>query len=145
MDVTRKRDRDQVVYRATDFKREDRHQLRREYIIYRGRWGTGTYAGTKWYWDGHADVEDSSFCTPCRNASRPIPRVVMVDQLWMHVLGQHTLLTFLPARYGADELNDPSGVGSAIRQTLRTKADLWSVFDLVLVVLEESSMSLLSR
>ncbi|KAK0638574.1 hypothetical protein B0T16DRAFT_227142 [Cercophora newfieldiana] len=133
-ETTRERDRDQVVFRATDYKPEDRHRLRRE-------WDAEPW----WFWNGHADFEDSPLCTTCRNASRPTPRVTMVDHLWMYVVGQNTLLTFFPARYGTDEMNDSSGVGSAIRQILHAKTNPRSALDLALVVLEESSMSLLSR
>ena len=146
MEVTRARDRDQVVFRATKHKLEDRHRLRENYTVPRRRWKAGDEPEPpNWVWDGHTDFDGDSMCTVCTDTSRQTPRVVMVDQLWMYIIDQDTLLTFFPARYGVDELNDPSGAGSTIRQILRTNTDLRSVFDLALVVLEESSMSLLDR
>jgi hypothetical protein len=59
--TTKKRDRDQVVYRGTAPKKEDRHS-------------------------GDHSVNKTKFCEECHSYSRKVPRVIMVDQLWLWIL-----------------------------------------------------------
>jgi hypothetical protein len=56
--TTKKRDRDQVVYRGTAPKRDDRHE----------------------------GVHLESGCEQCLADIRKVPRVIMVDQLWLWIL-----------------------------------------------------------
>jgi hypothetical protein len=59
--TTKKRDRDQVVYRSTAPKQQDRHS-------------------------GNHLVNIEEPCKDCHDYSRKIPRVIMVDQLWLWIL-----------------------------------------------------------
>ena len=59
--TTKKRDRDQVVYRSTAPKEQDRHS-------------------------GNHPVKMEKSCKDCHDYSRKIPRVIMVDQLWLWIL-----------------------------------------------------------
>ena len=73
-------------------------------------------------------------------------RLVMVDQLWMWVLDEKTIMTFFPHRYGLHqpELSD-------VHQSIRLRLDpgrkdqIRSVFDLALVILEECTDVLFNR
>ncbi|KAF9871184.1 hypothetical protein CkaCkLH20_11353 [Colletotrichum karsti] len=67
-----------------------------------------------------------------------VPKVIMVDQLWMWILDKNTILTSFPQRYGEDRQN-ASGVHKSIRRRLeQAKSNqIRSVFDLALVILDE--------
>lgn len=72
---TRKRDRDQVVYRATAPNRNLlQHVCLQEQMI--------------------EDNIKSTTCLQCLENVRKIPRIVMVDQLWMWVLDESNFLLF---------------------------------------------------
>ncbi|KAL2130277.1 hypothetical protein VTI74DRAFT_6671 [Chaetomium olivicolor] len=149
IETSRQRDRDQVVFRATKYRPENEHRLlgpikqtTKSDYYWKSHW-----SGSGWLRDGYTGYKESHGCSTSRAATQQTPRVVMSDQLWMWVLDRDTLLTFFPKRYGVDEFDDPSGVDSAIRRALEqtTGLHLQSIFDLALIVLEESSMSLLNR
>jgi hypothetical protein len=67
--TTKKRDRDQVVYRSTAPKKQDRHS-------------------------GNHPVNMKESCKDCHDYSRKIPRVIMVDQLWLWILEGSTYQSF---------------------------------------------------
>ncbi len=70
----------------------------------------------------------------------------MVDQLWMWVLDERTIITSFPKRYGFNK-HDLSGVHRSIRERLRTarKNQIRSVYDLALIILDECSNTLFDR
>lgn len=71
LNSTKKRDRDQVVYRATTTPPD-------EYHVYDPEAGK---------WPDHEDFEIEGECVECRSRIRKVSRVIiMVDQLWMWVL-----------------------------------------------------------
>jgi hypothetical protein len=81
-------------------------------------------------------------CYHCFDQSRKIARAVMVDQLWMWILDENTILTCFPRRYAVGvKGKDPSGVQESIRKRLadwsKTSNFVRSVFDLALIILEE--------
>jgi hypothetical protein len=85
-------------------------------------------------------------CPHCGDNIRKVSRVVMVDQLWMWILDEHTIITCFPRRYGVNR-KDSSGVHKSIRTRLkyaRTK-QIRSVFDLALIILDECSNSFFDR
>jgi hypothetical protein len=85
-------------------------------------------------------------CQICRENICRLSRLVMVDQLWMWILDEHTILTFIPRRYGFNR-NDASGIHKLIRSRLESKhsKQVRSVFDLALVVLEECTKTFFDR
>jgi len=126
LNTTKHRDRDQVVYRGTTAKREDYH----------------TYDPDKKVWEKHLeqDLAEGDSCETCRTHIRKVSRVVMVDQLWMWILNENTILTCFPKRYGANK-HDVSGVHKSIREKLDNARHnhIRTIYDLALVILEECS------
>jgi hypothetical protein len=137
--TTKERDRDQVVYRGTAPKRDDRH-------------------------DG---VHISSGCEQCLADIRKVPRVIMVDQLWLWILNgskfwrplhnltsrcretnHHvdTIITSFPKRYGRNK-PDPSAVHKSIRLRLKSyrKNEIRSVYDLALIIVDQCSRVFFDR
>lgn len=70
----------------------------------------------------------------------------MVDQLWMWVLDEKTLITCFPKRYGANK-QDFSGVHKSIRTSLDNLGSnhIRTVFDLALIVLDECTTTFFNR
>jgi hypothetical protein len=126
LNTTKARDRDQVVYRGTIALSDQYH----------------TYDQEKCVWPAHADfgINEEHGCETCRANIRKISRVVMVEQLWMWILDEQTLITCFPKRYGANK-HDLSGVHKSIRLRLQNARDndIRSVYDLALIVLDECS------
>ncbi len=90
---TTAQDRHQVLYQATAPWASDQHQH--------------GYAHP-----GHD--EESSECSICLAEIRKVPKLLMVDQLWLWVLDSSTLITAFPTQYGFRK-NEPSDVHKAIR------------------------------
>lgn len=130
--TTSARDRDQVVYRGTRAPASQLHQ----------------YDIEKQCWPVHNElhIKDDSDCTTCRASIRQVPRLVMVDQLWMWILDKKTIITLFPKRYGANK-NDGSGVHKSIRARLKStqKNQIRSVFDLALIIIDECSNTFFDR
>jgi hypothetical protein len=74
---TRKRDRDQVVYRGTAPASKLMHHR-----CFKGERGNKTYR------QALQDGSVQAACKQCQEDIRRVPRVVMVDQLWMWVLDE---------------------------------------------------------
>lgn len=85
-------------------------------------------------------------CPHCRDHIRKVSRVVMVDQLWMWILDEQTIITCFPQRYGVNN-RDPSGVYKSICARLEAlrKDHIRTVFDLGLIILDECSNTLFDR
>ncbi|TEY39017.1 hypothetical protein BOTCAL_0472g00040 [Botryotinia calthae] len=73
-------------------------------------------------------------------------RVVMVDQLWMYILDEHTIITSFPKRLGRNK-PDSSGVHRCIRDRLESirPGQINSVYDLALLIINECSMVFFDR
>ncbi len=149
--TTCRRDRDQVVYRYTSprfhhsfhlpDKDDDEAEMGRLVEKARARKeGRRAVKGPRWQWSGHGKFEDDHGCEECESQIRKTARAVMVDQLWMWILDENTILTCFPRRYGIGK-KDPSGVHHSIRRRLQDQNNsannLRSVFDLGLIILEE--------
>ncbi|KAJ8124695.1 hypothetical protein O1611_g8945 [Lasiodiplodia mahajangana] len=126
--TTRPRDRNQVVYRATTTPESSYHQFDHT----KGQWTCPVY--------DHA-VEE---CAKCRENIRRLSRMVMVDQLWMWVLDQKTIITCFPKRYGLHG-RDPSGVFEAIQERLDRGRSVHSVFEIAYTILDECSNTFFDR
>ncbi|KAI0008409.1 hypothetical protein F4779DRAFT_641913 [Xylariaceae sp. FL0662B] len=123
---TEEKDRDQVVYRWSSPKTGDMH----EFDPFENRWPTHDEYG----------IQDA--CETCASNIRRVPRTIMVDQLWMWVLDEKTIITCFPKRYGAQ--HDPTGIHESIRAKLQNAPDdrIRSIFDLALLILDECSNNL---
>jgi len=85
-------------------------------------------------------------CQSCRDNISRLSRLIMVDQLWMWILDEQTILTFFPRRYGVNR-NDASGIHKSIRgrlESMRPK-QMQTVFDLGIVILEECTKTFFDR
>ena len=132
LNTTKTRDRDQVVYRGTTAKPEDFH----------------TWDEKKGEWTAHKEllIPENETRNSCRSNIRKVSRVIMVDQLWMWILDQQTIITSFPKRYGVSK-NDPSGVHKSIRTRLERgrQNQIRSVFDLALIIIDECSNTFFDR
>ncbi|KAK4663944.1 uncharacterized protein QC763_501480 [Podospora pseudopauciseta] len=84
--------------------------------------------------------------TQMRSDPEAIPRVVMVDQLWLWILDENTILSAFPRRWGRNK-PDPSAVHRAIRDHLGAidHAQITSVYDLALIIIDECSKVFFDR
>ncbi|KAI1498006.1 hypothetical protein F5X99DRAFT_342470 [Biscogniauxia marginata] len=130
LNSTRQRDRDQVVYRGTTTLPEDFHSFNRE---------------TK-KWTHHEAFGIQGPCDECKSNIQKVSRVVMVDQLWMWILDEKTVITCFPKRYGANK-HDSSGVHKSIRLRLQDNSpdQIRTVFDLALIIIDECSNTFFDR
>lgn len=120
---THGRDRDQVVYRSTTANPGSFHE----------------YSSVQCKWPKHEEYHIHGTCLECKANIRKVSRVIMVDQLWMWILDAKTIITCFPKRYGVHK-HDPSGVHKAIRTRIRMgHYQIRSVFDLALIILDEST------
>lgn len=132
LDRTSVRDRDQVVYRST-----------KPGIFHK-------YDEEKGHWPDHEEpkLPADQDCHECHANIRKISRVVMVDQLWMWILDEDTIMTCFPKRYGTNKQeNDYSSVHKSIRLKLQNvrQNHIRSVFDLALIIIDECSNAFFYR
>lgn len=135
LDRTNARDRDQVVYRST--KPGTFHEYNEKYDEKKGG-----------YWPDHEDLPSGQDCHECHANIRKVSRVVMVDQLWMWILDETTIMTCFPKRYGTSKQeNDYSSVHKSIRMKLQNMRQnhIQSVFDLALIIIDECSNAFFDR
>jgi len=72
--------------------------------------------------------------------AKNIPKLIMVDQLWMWVLDEQTIITSFPRRCGQERCA-PDDIHRSIRVRLGNapKNQIRSIFDLALIIVEECS------
>lgn len=162
---TKSRDREQVVYRGTAIDERNVHRLReKEQETHLGVENSSNKMTTSFRvplpqsqenvdgcggrpeppksfrWDDHWEGSDADSCAHCRSEIGKVGRLVMVDQLWMWILDQKTIITSFP--FG-------QGIGSFMHKNIRTritnaqKNQIRSVFDIALIILEECANGLL--
>ncbi|KAK4175046.1 hypothetical protein QBC36DRAFT_332283 [Triangularia setosa] len=154
---TKVRDRDQVVYRGTNMNLEFCHRLEsQQSTSEEGVWSrlkgklhkpTGKEdPKLNLKWTDHWEKTDEHGCEHCRSDIRKISQLVMVDQLWMWVLDEKTIITSFPKRYGFNK-QDLSGVHKSIRMRLKSarKNQVRSVYDLALIILDECCNTFFDR
>lgn len=97
-------------------------------------------------WKQHSATTDEHGCDQCRSEIKKVSQLIMVDQLWMWVLDEHTIITSFPRRYGSNKY-DLSGVHRSIRARLKSfrKNQVRSVYDLALIILDECSNTFFDR
>ncbi|EFX04065.1 ankyrin repeat protein [Grosmannia clavigera kw1407] len=91
-------------------------------------------------------AEEFRRCEQCRDNIRKVSRVVMVDQLWMWILDENTIITCFPRRYGVNK-RDETGVHKSIRERLQMAREYQfrSVYDIALLILDECSNTFFDR
>lgn len=74
---------------------------------------------------------------------RKVPRVMMIDQLWMWILDEQTVITCFPDHGDLTDHNNLPGIHKAIRDSIMKtgKGQIKTVFDIALVVLSEAQIS----
>lgn len=174
--TTKLRDRDQVVYRGTTVERDAWHRLQLKKGTKHSGPVTNALKNKdcdegRFEWDcAERDearravlLRDSQMdpsastdpspeevigirCRNCRDHIRHVSRVVMVDQLWMWILDEQTIIACFPERYGIDE-QDPSGVHKSIRTKIQSlqRGRIRTVFDLALIIVNECSNALFAQ
>lgn len=97
-------------------------------------------------WTHHSETTDEHGCDQCKSDIKRVSQLIMVDQLWMWVLDEHTIITSFPRRYGSNK-HDLSGVHRSIRARLKSfrKNQVRSVYDLALIILDECSNTFFDR
>ncbi|KAN0096257.1 hypothetical protein V8E51_015062 [Hyaloscypha variabilis] len=85
-------------------------------------------------------------CPQCTENVKKVPRVVMVDQLWMWILDENTIITSFPKRWGRNK-PDPSAVQKCIRTRLRAARvdEVRCVYDLGIIILDQVSRVFFDR
>ncbi|KAK7959152.1 Magnesium transport protein CorA- transmembrane region, partial [Apiospora aurea] len=143
LNTTQSRDRDQVVYRGTRAAVENLHQ----FDISQQVWPKHEEQKESWM----SKHDDDGPCQECQANIRKISRLIMVDQLWLWVLDEHTILTFFPRIYGTNK-NDVTGVHKSIRMRLEKvsksrhpEQQMGSVWDLALIIFDECTNTFFDR
>ncbi|KAM7211871.1 magnesium transport protein cora [Rhypophila decipiens] len=86
-------------------------------------------------------------CEQCNQDIRKVPRVVMVDQLWLWILDEKTVITSFPRRWGKNK-PDPSAIHKSLRMRLREirpGEGIASAYDLALMIVDECSRVFFDR
>lgn len=139
LNTTNSRDRDQVVYRATTADPLKFHRWDPDRCVWTGHDREENLT------PGQRDKLGHETCSDCTANIRKISRVIMVDQLWMWVLDEKTIITCFPKRYGTNK-HDASGVHKSIRMRMAEgRHSIRSVFDIALVIFEECSNTFFDR
>lgn len=101
----------------------------------------------------HYAYTDGYGCEECRHNITQVPRLIMVDQLWMWILDEQTIVTAFPQSWhksGQEAIHD---IHESIRARLRPlgmgqigdTSKLRSIYELGLIILAECCTSLLGR
>lgn len=74
---------------------------------------------------------------------RKVPRVMMIDQLWMWILDEQTIITCFPDHGDLTDHNSFPGIHKAIRDSIMktAKGQMKTVYDIALVILSEAQIS----
>ncbi|KAH0531752.1 hypothetical protein TsFJ059_000543 [Trichoderma semiorbis] len=73
-----------------------------------------------------------------------VTRVVMVDQLWMWILGEDIIITSFPRRWGRNK-PDSSGVHKSLRQILGKRKRIRSIYHLATLIIDQCSKVFFDR
>ncbi|EAQ83492.1 hypothetical protein CHGG_09896 [Chaetomium globosum CBS 148.51] len=85
-------------------------------------------------------------CPQCNEDIRKTPRLLMVDQLWLWILDENTVVTSFPRRWSRNR-PDPSAIHKSLRMRLRNArhGEISSAYDLALVIVDETSRVFFDR
>lgn len=93
--------------------------------------------------DVHGAAADEPFTKEWMDRIRKVPRVMMIDQLWMWVLDDQTIVTCFPDNGDLSENTHLPGLHRCIRDTLMksTQGHIKTALDVALLVLSEAQIS----
>ncbi|KFA78383.1 hypothetical protein S40288_10970 [Stachybotrys chartarum IBT 40288] len=105
-----------------------------------------------YYWTANDTSRRDSDQVVCRGTrslvedEEAIARVVMVDQLWLWILDENTVVSCFPRRWGRNK-PDPSAVHRGIRDRLGAlgKDQIHSAFDMAFIIIDECSKVFFDR
>ncbi|KAK0642224.1 hypothetical protein B0T16DRAFT_381461 [Cercophora newfieldiana] len=106
----------------------------RDQVVYRGTMPTAH------------ECDGMDICPTCKEDVRKVPRLVMVDQLWLWVLDESTVISCFPRRFGKNR-PDPSAVHKTLRERFRQirPGEICSAYDLALLIVDECSRVFFDR
>ncbi|KAI2627729.1 hypothetical protein GGR54DRAFT_652540 [Hypoxylon sp. NC1633] len=84
-------------------------------------------------------------CNECKANIQKLSRIIMVDQLWLWILDEQTIITCFPKRYGTHKQDD-SDIHESIRVRIRNGGDqIDTVLDLALIIIDECSSMIFNQ
>ncbi|KAK3380756.1 hypothetical protein B0T24DRAFT_591210 [Lasiosphaeria ovina] len=85
-------------------------------------------------------------CPQCKEDVRKVPRIIMVDQLWLWILDERTVITCFPRRWGKNK-PDPSAIHKSLRMRFKyaRQGEISSAYDLALMIVDEVSRVFFDR
>lgn len=136
--------RDQVVHRATRPKQLDPSAHHHHH--HGGGGGYGGYGGSGGGYGSGAGIAaavDEPFTQEWMDRIRKVPRVMMIDQLWMWILDEQTIVTCFPDNGDLGDDRHLPGLHRCIRDTLMksTQGYVRTALDVALLVLSEAQIS----
>ncbi|EGO56225.1 hypothetical protein NEUTE1DRAFT_43839, partial [Neurospora tetrasperma FGSC 2508] len=93
----------------------------------------------------HYAYDDHYGCEECRQNIMQVQRLIMVDQIWMWILDEQTIITSFPQSWRKNARQTVNGIHESIRARLRPLAttqidhQIQSVYELGLLILGECS------
>ncbi|KAL4880134.1 hypothetical protein BJY04DRAFT_191763 [Aspergillus karnatakaensis] len=90
--------------------------------------------------DTHSRDKDQVVYRYQRNGETPDPKLFMVDQLWMWILGPNLIVTSFPQRWDQPK-NDPLNVLDGVIEDInsKTREPVRSIFDLAIIITNRCS------
>ncbi|KAK4164695.1 magnesium transport protein cora [Cladorrhinum sp. PSN259] len=89
------------------------------------------------------DCVGMEVCLQCKEDVRKTSRIIMVDQLWLWILDENTVLTSFPRRWGRNR-PDTSAIHKTLKQRLEF-CQISSAYDLALVIVDEATRVFFDR
>ena len=99
----------------------------------------------------HHAYDDHYGCEECRQNIMQVQRLIMVDQIWMWILDEQTIITSFPQSWQRNAKQTINGIHESIRARLRplvtTEIDdqVQSIYEVGLIILSECCSVLLDR
>ncbi|KAH8883113.1 hypothetical protein GQ53DRAFT_883648 [Thozetella sp. PMI_491] len=92
------------------------------------------------------DCAGTDTCLQCKEDVRKVSRIVMVDQLWLWILDENTVITSFPRRWGKNK-PDPSAIHKSLRVRLKSlrQGEISTAYDLALIIVDECSRVFFDR
>ncbi|KAK3389773.1 hypothetical protein B0H63DRAFT_464311 [Podospora didyma] len=94
----------------------------------------------------HKCTSKKKGCPLCNEDARKVPRIIMVDQLWLWILDEQTVITSFPRTWGKHK-PDPSAIHKSLRMRFKyaREGEVSSAYDLALMIVDECSRVFFDR